>query len=436
VTGAHAAGTVDGGAAGLDGSGTPGRATDPRTLPDHVITDPAEAADALAGLAERFTAVAAERDREGTAPFAEVDALRATGMLPALVPRELGGGGLDWRTVFEALRPVIRADGGLGHLFAYHFVNSWRVQLNENAGRIEALQRGLAENHWFWGGAGNPRDAGLALTPVEGSDAGGSAAGFTVTGRKFFATGAQVADRITASGTRVDTGEKLAIVIDAAQPGVVHHDDWENNGQRLSASGSVSFTEALVPEANVLGFGGQEGPRYNPYSSLSILFFQLALDHVHVGLAEGALEAAAAYVRTSTKPWSTSGLESAAEDPYIRELIGDLTAATRAADALTWRATDVLIEASSRGWALDDTERGEAAIEIAAAKVVSTKTVLEVTSRVFELTGARATGSGYAFDRFWRNARTVTLHDPVAYKSREVGDHALCGDFPEPSGYS
>jgi alkylation response protein AidB-like acyl-CoA dehydrogenase len=394
----------------------------------HTITSASEAVDALAALAASFETVAADRDREGTAPFAEVEALRATGILPALVPAELGGGGLDWHTVFTALRPVIRADAGLGHVFAYHFVNSWRLQLNENQAAIDALQHGLAANHWFWGGAGNPRDAALDLTPVEG--------GFTVSGRKFFATGAQVADRITASGTRVDTGEKLAIIIDATQPGVVHHDDWNNIGQRLSASGSVSFDGASVPDAHVLGYGEQAGPRYRPFASLSILLFQVALDHLHVGLAEGALAAAASYVRTSTKPWSTSGLDRSVDDPYIRELIGELTSATRAADALTWRATDALVAAAERGWALTDDERGEVAVEVAAAKVVSTATVLDVTSRIFELTGARATGEAYAFDRFWRNARTITLHDPVAYKAQEVGDHALQGDYPTPSGYS
>ncbi|MDO9395872.1 MAG: acyl-CoA dehydrogenase family protein [Herbiconiux sp.] len=393
-----------------------------------VLTDPEEAVAALAALAEQFEAVAVSRDREGTAPFAEVAAFRATGILPALVPRELGGGGLDWATVLRALRPVIRADAGLGHVFAYHFVNSWRFQLNANQPQIEALQRELAASHLFWGGAGNPRDAGLVLTPAEG--------GFTVSGRKFFATGAQVADRVTASGTRADTGQKLAIVIDTTQPGVTHHDDWANIGQRLSASGSVSFDGAFVPDRHVLGVGEQAGAEYRPYGSLSILLFQLVLNHLHTGLAEGALEAAAGYVRETTKPWSGTGLERAVDDPYIRELIGTLEAQTRAADALTWRGTELFTEAAARGWSLSDEERGELAVEIAAGKVVSTSTVLEVTSRLFELTGARATGESYGFDRFWRNARTITLHDPVAYKAQEVGDFALQGRFPVPSGYS
>ncbi len=393
-----------------------------------VIETPDGAIEALGRLADELAPTIVERDREGTAPFGEVARLRATGILPALVPREFGGGGLDWVTVFRALRPVIRVDGGLGHVFAYHFVNSWRLQLNENQQVIDDLQRQLAAEHLFWGGAGNPRDAGLQLTPAPG--------GYTVTGRKFFATGAQVSDRVTASGTRVDTGEKLAIIIDSTQPGVVHHDDWSNIGQRLSASGSVSFQGAFVPDAHVLGFGEQSGPRYRPFASLSILPFQLAMNHLHVGIAEGALAAAADYVRTTTTPWSTSGVERAVDDPYIRELIGELTAATRAADALTWRGTELLSAAAERRWELGDEERGEVAGEIAAGKVVTTKTVLDVTSRLFELTGARATGESYGFDRFWRNARTITLHDPVAYKAQEVGDHALTGAYPTPSGYS
>jgi alkylation response protein AidB-like acyl-CoA dehydrogenase len=68
--------------------------------------------------------------------------------------------------------------------------------------------------------------------------------------------------------------------------------------------------------------------------------------------------------------------------------------------------------------------------------VVTTHTALDTTSTVFELTGARATAAGTGLDRFWRDARTLTLHDPVAYKATEVGDHLLTGSYPTPSQYS
>jgi len=40
------------------------------------------------------------------------------------------------------------------------------------------------------------------------------------------------------------------------------------------------------------------------------------------------------------------------------------------------------------------------------------------------------------FDRFWRNLRTHTLHDPVDYKLRELGRFALLDEIPTPSFYS
>lgn len=80
--------------------------------------------------------------------------------------------------------------------------------------------------------------------------------------------------------------------------------------------------------------------------------------------------------------------------------------------------------------------RGEVAAFVAHAKVVTTDTGLDVTSGIFEMLGARATGKKYGFDRYWRDIRTHTLHDPVAYKKREVGRYHLLGEIPEPTWYT
>lgn len=388
-------------------------------------------ADALAAaetVAARLREDIAARDERNENPTAEVALFREAGLLPLLVPTELGGAGLDWPAVLRVVRPIIRVDGGLGHLLAYHYLNSWRTILNDDSAAVHALWADSARKGWFWGGAGNPRDDGLVLTP-DGGD-------LRVSGRKFFATGASVADRITASGTVAPSGVRLAIVIDGTADGVTCPLDWDNMGQRLSASGSVIFENVRVPRAHVLGVSDQEGPGYRPYASLSILFFQLLLSHLHVGIAEGALDAAAEYARTGTTPWPTSGVDSALADPYILGTLGELVAATRASDALVERATARAAAAVARGWQLTDEERGELAVEISAAKVDSTRTVLNVTSRAFELTGARATTTKHGFDRFWQNARTLTLHDPVAYKSKELGEYVLTGAYPTPSRYS
>ncbi len=76
------------------------------------------------------------------------------------------------------------------------------------------------------------------------------------------------------------------------------------------------------------------------------------------------------------------------------------------------------------------------AVAVATAKVAATRVGLEVSSRMFETTGARATHGALRLDRFWRNLRTQTLHNPVDYKLHELGDWALNGALPEPSFYS
>ncbi len=392
--------------------------------------DEAEAIRRAEAIAARLAVDAVTRDIANENPVREVEMLREAGLLSLLIPAELGGAGLGWHAVLRAMRPIMRMDASVGHVFAYHYVHCWRVCLNDADDKARALWADTVRDQLFWGGAGNPRDPGLVLTPAADGD------GYRVTGRKFFATGASVADRIVAGAEVAGTTDKFAIVIDGHAEGVTHPLDWDNMGQRLSASGSVSFDSAPVPDAFVLGRSGQVGPDQRAYASLSILLFQLVLSHLHVGIAEGALDAAAEYARTATTPWATSGVATAQEDPYILETLGELVAQTRASDALVWRATDLFVAAAERGWALTDEERGELAIEIAAAKVVTTRTVLDVTSRAFELTGARATSSSKGFDRFWRNARTITLHDPVVYKAKEVGEYTLTGAHPTPSRYS
>ena len=73
---------------------------------------------------------------------------------------------------------------------------------------------------------------------------------------------------------------------------------------------------------------------------------------------------------------------------------------------------------------------------VASVKVVATDTALRVTNGVFEVTGARATAAKVGLDRFWRDVRTHTLHDPVAYKKEELGRYVLQGQIPTPTWYT
>ncbi|MEU4768651.1 acyl-CoA dehydrogenase family protein [Actinosynnema sp. NPDC023794] len=358
-------------------------------------------------LAAALRVDAAERDRRGAEPSAEVGALRRSGLLKVD----------DWAAQQAVTRVVGAADANVGHLLGYHYLQVWRSGLFDNPG----FRPG--DNH-FWAGVSNPLDAALELRPVDG--------GFEVTGRKTFATGASVADRLVVSATHTETGAKITFTLDAKADGIAYAGGWDNIGQRLTASGGVVFDHVHVPSDQVLGAHDENSPRL----SLAALGFQLVLAQLYVAMAEGALAEAAQYTRTTTRPWFLSGVDTATADPYVLGTYGELVADTQAAGLLTDHASDKLDQASRRGADLTRNERAETAAAISSAKVVATKVANQTTSRVFELCGARATAAGYAFDRFWRNARTLTLHDPVSYKAREVGAYYLTGEHAPFTGYS
>jgi alkylation response protein AidB-like acyl-CoA dehydrogenase len=108
----------------------------------------------------------------------------------------------------------------------------------------------------------------------------------------------------------------------------------------------------------------------------------------------------------------------------------------RPAQVLADDAASELDDAFARGPHLTKRERGEVAVVVAEAKVVAHRAAIEIGSQLFELTGAHSTSAHHGFDRYWRNARVHTLHDPVDYKLRDIGRHALDGTLPEPTAYA
>lgn len=76
------------------------------------------------------------------------------------------------------------------------------------------------------------------------------------------------------------------------------------------------------------------------------------------------------------------------------------------------------------------------AIAVYIAIAFATKVGLDITSRIFDVMGARSTAASYGFDRYWRDLRTFTLHDPVDYKLRNIGNWVLNHELPMVTQYS
>ena len=178
------------------------------------------------------------------------------------------------------------------------------------------------------------------------------------------------------------------------------------------------------------------GPFGSIRASLRPCISQLIFGNIYLGIAEGAFAEARKYTLSQTRPWLNSGVESANQDPYLLQHYGDMHLELRAAQLLAESAGESLRRVWDLGESITEDDRGRCAVDIAATKVATTRVGLEITNRMFEVMGARSTTAAARLDRFWRNLRTHSLHDPVDYKRRELGDWALNGQVPKPTFYS
>ncbi|MED0650227.1 MULTISPECIES: acyl-CoA dehydrogenase family protein [Aeribacillus] len=382
--------------------------------------------DTALQLAKEFAKTAIERDERGGTAKAERDLLRKSGLLSLIIPKSLGGLGKDWKAVLQITRELAKVDGSLAHLFGYHFLCLTSVHLFGSPQQKEKYYKETAENNLFWGNTYNPLDESL-LVKREGDQ-------LKLIGKKSFCSGAKDSDRLLISAKSPNQDRPVIAVIPTNRTGIIINDDWDSFGQRQTDSGTVVFQDVLLKEEEILTFYEQEPESFFP--TIRTHTAQTILVHVLLGIAEGAFEEAKNYTKNITRPWLTSKVDQATSDPYTIRQYGDLYVQLKAAAALAQDASNALQEAWDKERALTEQERGECGIIIATAKVATAKAALEVTSRMFEVMGARATLGKYRFDRFWRNVRTHTLHDPIEYKIRDIGEWALNGKLPEITPYS
>ncbi len=380
--------------------------------------------DAVAALVRDFARTASERDRAGGTAKRERDLLRTSGLLSLSIEPRLGGLGGSWNDVLWAVRQLAQVDSSLSHLFGFQHLMLLTSQLFGAQEQWEQLHRETARENLFWGNALNPLDSRTRIER-EGD-------GFVLHGTKSFCSGSVDSDRLIVSA--LDSGAKLVVAaIPTSRPGVRVLGDWQNMGQRQTDSGTVELDRVHVAESELLS---TPGPLGTTFASLRPLFAQLVLVHVYLGIAEGAFAVAKDYTRDSRRAWFASGVRSPSQDPYVLRHYGELFVELEAARLLSERAGASFQAAWQLGDDLHADTRGAVAVEVASAKVATTRAALDVTARLFEVAGASATSAQLNLDRFWRNARTHTLHDPVDYKLRELGDYALVGHFPTPSFYS
>ncbi|MFF3203625.1 SfnB family sulfur acquisition oxidoreductase [Streptomyces sp. NPDC002962] len=389
----------------------------------HVIADDAEALAVAASLAEEFRAGASARDSERRLPRAELDKLSASGLLAVTVPADHGGADVSALTLAEVFRLLGTADGSLAQIPQSHFVyaNVIRRQGTEGQRKFffaELLSGRRLGNAQSEAGGKHVQDIRTRLeSRPDGS--------YVLTGVKHYSTGALFADWIPVLA-RADDDRLHVAYVPSDAPGLTVLDDWDGLGQRTTASGTVRLDGVPVPGDRVLPHHLTfEGPQLHGATA------QLLHSAIDAGIAAGALAEAAEFVRTKSRPWFESGVETAAEDPLLIQRFGELALEVRASEALLREAARSVDAA--RADLTDDTAAG-ASLAVAAAKVQAARAAVEVSSALFEVSGTRSALHSLNLHRHWRDARTHTLHDPTRWKIQHLGRFALNGTRPPRHG--
>lgn len=387
---------------------------------------------ALAAARERFApilaelaATAADREAEHRLPSDQVRQLAAAGFGAVRLPVEDGGSGLTAGELVELLVDLGTADANLPQLWRNHvaFVEDrlWHREREADDVWIARIAAGAvvggawSERATVPGAVSSTRFDDRREPPV-------------VTGTKYYSTGSLYADWITVTAKTPDDTDVL-VVVDARHEGVVLHDDWNGIGQRLTASGTTEL-HAVPVDANAVFRQGGGSPHQE-------IIYQLVLVAALAGVATAARDDAAAAVRARVRNYPQGLAAVPRDDAILQEAIGGVAAAAASARAVVSVAALALDDGLDSLRSAADGVDPKAPLHAASiatyeAQLVASEAALRAGTELYDALGSSAVERGSGLDRHWRNARTISSHNPRGYKARLLGDWYLSGAAPDP----
>lgn len=381
---------------------------------------------------DRIAASAVHRELHRELPFEAVEWLRTVKFGALRIPREFGGHGATWRQFLSLLVDLAVADPNVAHLYRGHI-----AVVEEKLASPDSDTRSL----WL-GRLGAGDLVGNASTEPGNTPLLSKQTMLTrddeewrLNGTKHYSTGSIFADWIDVSAS-LDTGEQVNLLVAAQQQGVDMSDDWDGFGQKLTGTGTTVFTNAVVESSAVL----QRSERLSYLGAV----YQIVLLAAVAGIAENLSEETADVVRARKRVYSHGNSDFVRDDPQIKQVVGEIASSAYAARSIVLGTAPsleaaleeaLLREASGTADVeprLDATYRAE--LDVYRAQVVIADLVPRAATHLFNALSSSAVRINTALDRHWRNARTILSHNPVVYRARTVGDHAINGRNPELGG--
>lgn len=368
---------------------------------------------------EAVRRVGAEADRQALEteslrqlPDDLAQALIATGLLRAWVPKVYGGAEADVLTVLDAIEELSWHDGATG----------WCAMI----GATTSLMSARLAPEWAEQIYGDPAaaTAGFAMPvgsarPVDG--------GLVVTGRWQWGSFTQHCTwvgggcwLVDATGARAPRDDGLMTPFVFFEPDQVEwHDTWRVAGLKGTGSTDYSVTEAFVPEgrwAQVLAAPRIAGPLYR-FPLLGAL--SLGVCAVALGLARRAQHELASIAFSKTPAMSGRTL---AERAVVQTEVARAEAAWRSARAFVREVVDESWEVATNGDELTDEHKRR--LRLAATD--ATWRAVAAVDLLYHAGGGSSIHESSPLQRVFRDVHVATQHAMVAARTYEpLGRMAL-----------
>lgn len=373
---------------------------------------------------------AAERDRDRILPYDAINLIRQSKLGALRIPIAEGGGGSTARDLFQLVIRLGEADPNVAHIVRNHFSVTERILRSQRSERNRRWLKAVTEGAII----------GLAFTELEVKRAGGGQVvntkltpdqnGYRLNGTKYYSTGSLFSDLIFIS-VLTPNDETAFAILPSNREGIELVDDWDGFGQRLTGTGTTTFTNVHV-EADEVILDSDSDKDYLPYNIVPQLF----LTAVNAGIIRSVLRDAIDLVHKRPRTFYHAVSEQATEDPLLQQTIGQISANAFAAESIVLAAADAYGRLDTireqEGEAAEEKAALEASLSAAKAKLIVDDLTLRSATLLFDVGGASTTKKSYNLDRHWRNARTLSSHNPNPLKARAIGNYEL-NDIPLPT---
>lgn len=329
-------------------------------------------------------------DQRKEFPYDIVAKLAELGFLGLPVPEEYGGTGADTLTYALAVEQISRGDASVGITMAAHTsLGTMPFLLFGTEEQKQEYVPRLASGEILWS---------FGLTePQAGSDAGATRTKavlrdgqWVINGVKAFITnsGTRISGGVTitaVTGVRGDgTNEISNLIVPTGTPGYTVSRDYNKMGWRASDTHELAFSDAVVPESNLLGPRGSGLAQFLE----TLDGGRISVAALSVGLAQAAYEASYKYAKERVQFGQPISKFEA-----IQFTLVDMATQIESARLLTYRAA----------WLKD---RGADFRQAAAmAKLYAGEVATRVANHAIQIHGGYGIMEEFPVARYWRDVK-------------------------------